>query len=138
MLQVAATGQLVEAAARPEAHQMGQPRKHAASLPLCVQMQLEELAAAAEWSVARCVARAFLVAAFAQNTRLNDALNARVWLNESDPQVIRGRTAVRSKDGLPLELVAPAEGWRTTPRRARKTTLSTGRPESSRRIFAST
>ena len=47
------------------------------------EMQLETLAAATEWSVVRCVARAFLVAAFAQNTRLNDALNARVWCNKS-------------------------------------------------------
>ena len=123
-LPVDADSFLVEAAARPEAHQLGQPRTHAASLPLCVQMQLEALAAAADWSVARCVARAFLVAAFAQNTRLNDALNARIWCNESDPTVIRGRTAVRSKDGLPLDLFAPAEGylgpWEWWPAHARE------------------
>ena len=49
--------------------------------------------------------------AFAHNTRVNDALNAKLFADESG-QVIRGQTTVRSKDGLPLNLYAPAEGAR--------------------------
>ena len=110
-LRVAAEGQLAAAAAQPDSLGAAQPRRHAASLPLCIQMQLEHVAAGPEPSVARTVARAFLVAAFAHNTRLNDALNAKLWADESDLHVIRGRTTVRSKDGLPLNLFAPAEGY---------------------------
>jgi hypothetical protein len=109
-LPVAAEGQLARAAAEPDAQPAAQPRRHAASLPLCIQMQLEHVAADATWSVARVVARCFLAAAFAHNTRVNDALNAKLFADESG-QVIRGQTTVRSKDGLPLNLYAPAEGY---------------------------
>ena len=111
-LDVDAEDELVEEAARPEDSSVGaQPRNHAASMPLCIQLQLEVLADSPSESVPRFVARSFLVAAFAHNTRINDALAAEVWANESAPWVIRGRTTVRSKDGLPLELHAPAEGY---------------------------
>ena len=49
-----------------------------------------------------------LLACLAHGVRANDALNATLWL-EGD--VIVGRTTVRSKDGLPLGLFAPAHGW---------------------------
>ena len=46
------------------------------------------------------------------HVRLNDALNAIIFPDEDEPsKVIRGKTKTRSKDGLPLELYAPAEGW---------------------------
>ena len=111
-LDVDAEDELVEDAARPEdAGQDARPRSHAASLPLCVQLQLETLADGPAESVPRFMARSFLVSAFAHNTRINDALAARVWADESSPWVIKGRTTVRSKDGLPLDLFAPAEGY---------------------------
>ena len=111
-LDIDAEDELVEEVARPEdTGQQARPRSHAASLPLCVQLQLETLANGPAESVPRFLARSFIVSAFAHNTRINDALSAQVWADESSPWVIRGRTTVRSKDGLPLELFAPAEGY---------------------------
>ena len=80
---------LVEEAARPEDSGVGaQPRNHAASMPLCIQLQLETLAAAAEWSVSRTFARALLVACVIHHIRLNDALNATMLVDESKPDLI--------------------------------------------------
>jgi hypothetical protein len=111
-LDIDAEDELVEEVARPQdSGQQACPRSHAASLPLCVQLQLETLANGPAESVPRFLARSFIVSAFAHNTRINDALSAQVWADESSPWVIRGRTTVRSKDGLPLELFAPAEGY---------------------------
>ena len=62
--------------------------------------------------MARVVARCFLLATFVHNTRLNDALNTELRIDELEPEaVVRGTTHDPSKDGLPLELYAPAEGW---------------------------
>lgn len=97
-----------------EVRQTALPRapKHAASMPLCIQLQLETLAAAMQWSVARVLARCFLTGCFAHHTRLNDTLNAVLQADGEDPAgVIFGATTTRSKDGLPLFLYAPAEGW---------------------------
>ena len=111
-LDVDAEDDLVEDAARPEDMGAGaRPRNHAASMPLCIQLQLEVVADGPCESAPRFVARSFLVAAFAHNTRINDALAAHVWAKASAPWVIYGRTTVRSKDGLPLELHAPADGY---------------------------
>lgn len=54
------------------------------------------------------VARSFLVSCFEHNARMNDALNATFWVEEG---IIVGRTPGQSKDGLPLELFAPGDGW---------------------------
>ena len=81
---------------------------HASSLPLGVQCQFEHVAAQSTWSVIRTFARATLITSLAHGLRFNDALNAVVWI-EGD--VLVGRTTVRSKDGLPLGLFAPAEGF---------------------------
>ena len=64
---IAAEGQLAEAAAQCDQYSFSdaQPRRHTASLSLSVQMQLEYVAGDAKPSVARTVARCFLVAAFA-------------------------------------------------------------------------
>ena len=74
----------LEAAADPEGlvgdHLVAAPARTAASMPLCMQLQLETLAAAAEWSVARVCARAFLTTAVRHSIRLNDALDAKVFL----------------------------------------------------------
>ena len=110
-LPVDADNLLVEAAATPMCmggEPGGRAVHHAASLPLGVQCQLEHLAAAPRWSVTRAIARAVLITAMAHGLRLNDALNASVWL-EGD--VLVGCTTVRSKDGLPLGLFAPASGF---------------------------
>ena len=110
-LPVDADNLLVEAAATPMCmggEPGGRAVHHAASLPLGVQCQLEHLAAAPRWSVARALARALLITAMAHGLRLNDALSASVWL-EGD--VLVGCTTVRSKDGLPLGLFAPASGF---------------------------
>ena len=111
-LPIEADTDLAEAAAEwDNPLQQATPRRHAASLPLVIQMQCEHVASYGTNAVGRAVARAFLVAAFAHNTRVNDALNATLWSIESDPMVVRGITTVRSKDGLPLYLYAPAEGY---------------------------
>ena len=83
------------------------PRRHAGSLPLGVQCQLEHLASQPQESVAGSLARSFLISCLAHHVRMNDALNSTIWIEDG---VIIGRTSVRSKDGLPLELFAPAEG----------------------------
>ena len=57
------------------------------------------------------MARAFLVSCFLHHTRLNDALGTTLWIDEESPEgVVRG-AVVQTKDGLPLQLYAPAEGW---------------------------
>lgn len=111
-LSIDADCSLVRAQTTPPLRALPRPRKHAASLPLCIQLQLETLADSPDVSVARTLARSLLVACLAQNARLNDALNSVMYADESDPAgVITGVTATRSKDGLPLFLYAPAEGW---------------------------
>jgi hypothetical protein len=112
-LPVAADDPLVEAAARMQLDEttIGDraPMAQAASLPLGFQLQLETLAADPVESPVRFSARGLLVTACAHGVRANDALNARVWLEPDG--TLGGRTHVRSKDGLPLSLHAPAEGW---------------------------
>ena len=110
-LPVDANGRLVESVAEApagaaDAPAGGNPVKHAASLPLGVQCQFEHEAAVP--STARRFARCFLVACLVHGVRANDALNANLWLEDG---IIVGRTTVRSKDGLPLGLFAPGEGW---------------------------
>ena len=112
-LPIEAKSDVVEAAAEPPQLTNGVRRavKQSASAPPCVQLHLEELARAREWSVARVMARELLVKCVVQHVRLNDALNAQTWQCVQDATVIRGKTTTRSKDGLALELYAPAEGW---------------------------
>lgn len=111
-LPIVVKGALVELAAAPPADVVPRPRRHAGSLPLQVQLQFETIAASARWSVARTMARALLTACVVHHVRLNDALNAVLWPDEAAPNgVIRGRTQTGSKDGLPLDLFAPAKGW---------------------------
>ena len=98
---------LVRAVAAPTAL-IPASRRHAGSLPLVIQLQLEHLAMSPARSVCRSLARSFLISTFIHHIRMNDALNARIWL-EGD--VILGITSVRSKDGIPMELFAPSEGW---------------------------
>ena len=46
------------------------------------------------------------------SSRLNDSLNCVLFADEYDPSgVMRGSTSVASKDGLPLQMYAPATGW---------------------------
>ena len=111
-LQVEAAYDVVDAAAQDfVSTDVARPRKHAGSMPPCIQMQLETLADRPDASVARTMSRALLVACIAHNIRLNDALNAELWVDAKDARVIAGRTTVRSKHGVPLELFAPAEGY---------------------------
>ncbi|KAL3896409.1 MAG: hypothetical protein SGPRY_013280, partial [Prymnesium sp.] len=98
---------VVKAVAAPTALVFASCR-HAGSLPLVIQLQLEHLASSPARSVCRSIARSFLISSFIHLIRMNDALNARIWL-EGD--VIIGITSVRSKDGVPMELFAPSEGW---------------------------
>ena len=111
-LPIEADDPLVDAAARFDAgggDSSGTEISQAGSLPLGVQCQLEWLASRPEWSVARVTARSFLCGPFANACRLNDGLNARLWLGADGS--IEGTTTVRSKDGVPLRLHAPAEGF---------------------------
>ena len=112
-LPIEAKADVVMAAAEPPPAPMGARRavRQSASAPPCIQLHLEVLAASAEWSVARAQARELLTKSIVQNVRLNDALNAQTWADASDAAVILGRTTTRSKDGMALDLFAPAEGW---------------------------
>ena len=107
---------LVEAAAEPSVEdklRMAEsPASQAGSMPLKLQRQLEELASAATWSVARTLARAFLTACVIHHIRLNDALNACLIADEVDPElVVRGHTILKSKKPKRVELYAPAHGF---------------------------
>ena len=112
-LPIEAKADVVMAAAEPPPAPMGARRavRQSASAPPCIQLHLEVLAASAEWSVARAQARELLTKSIVQNVRLNDALNAQTWADASDSAAILGRTTTRSKDGMALDLFAPAEGW---------------------------
>jgi hypothetical protein len=80
-------------------------------MPIKAQLQHETLASAETWTVQRTIARAFLISVIVHHTRLNDGLGTVMWVDDVSPDgVIRGRVS-RAKDGLPLELYAPAEGW---------------------------
>ena len=107
-----ASGLLVEAAAEPEEGETPNAVRHAGSLPIAVQCAFEEVAASPKWSVSRTLARSFLCSVFAHHIRMNDALNCELFPDERDPAgVVRGRTRVRSKRSLPIQLYAPAEGF---------------------------
>ena len=81
-------------------------------VPLQMQLQLETLSAAPEWTVTRTMARALLLACVVHHVRLNDALNAQLFADERDPTgVVRGRTILKGRKPKPVELYAPAEGW---------------------------
>lgn len=115
-LPVVADGPLAEAAAamtRPEAVADAlQPRRQAGSMPLKMQLQLETLAAAATGSVARTLARAFLLACVIHHVRLNDALSAVLFADDRDPTgVVRGTAVLKGKKPKPVALYAPARGW---------------------------
>ena len=92
---------------------MPAPTRHAASLRLAIQCQLETLAAASEWSVARTFSRALLVSCFVHHIRLNDALNAVIEPDRFEPdRIIYGRAKLKArKKTRAIELFAPAEGW---------------------------
>jgi len=103
---------LVEAAAaHPDlaGADLVRPVRHAASMPLGVQCQIETVAASLECTVMRTLARCVLVSSLVHHVRLNDALNAKLCVG--DGGTICGVTTVRSKHGVPLQLFAPAEGW---------------------------
>jgi hypothetical protein len=109
---------LVEAAAEPPPEMRAKLEqmvpKQAASLPLCVQLQLETLAARPTWSVVRTTARALLTACVVHHIRLNDALNAVLLVDERQPDnVCRARAVLKAgkKAAKPIELYAPAAGW---------------------------
>ena len=112
-LPIEAKSDVVLAAAEPPMAPMGARRsvKQSASAPPCIQLHLEELASETEWSVQRSQARELLTKSTVQHVRLNDALNAQTWVDAADAAVILGRTTTRSKDGMALDMFAPAEGW---------------------------
>ena len=111
-LPITAEGAVIEANARTVGPRVAVVKRVAGSLPIGVQCQVEHLAACAEPSALRLLARCFLLAAFTHNVRLNDALNAKIWPDEREPSsVVRGSTQVASKDAMVLDLFAPARGW---------------------------
>ena len=112
-LPIEARSDVVEAAAGPPPAPMGARRavKQPASVPPCIHLHLEVLASAAAWSVTRTQARELLTKSTVQHVRLNEALNAQTWVDASNASVILGRSTARSKDGMALDLFAPAEGW---------------------------
>ena len=116
-LPIQASGPNVEAAAEPDQVTAVAaalvPTRQAGSLPLKFQVQLETLAKAPDWSVARVAARCFLASCFVHHIRLNDALNGVLILDEKSPSlVIRGRAVLKARRPAKMvELYAPAEGW---------------------------
>ena len=111
-LPIEAAGLLVEAAAEPEEGETPNPVRHAGSMAIAVQCAFEAVSSEAKWSVRRTLARSFLCSALIHNIRMNDALNCELFPDEKDPAGgVRGRTRVRSKRSLPLQLYAPAEGY---------------------------
>ena len=112
-LPIEARSNVAEAAAEPPPAPMGARRavKQSASAPPCIQLHLEALVSVAEWSVTRTQARELLTKSTVQHVHLNDALNAQTWVDASDTTVILGCTTTRSKDGMALDLFAPADGW---------------------------
>ena len=113
LLPIDTSSMLVEAAAAPPPTADGSRRsvKQSASAPACVQLHFETLARLPRWSPLRVFVREVLCKAIVQHTRLNDALNAVTWADPRHPMVIFGRTTTRSKDGMALDLFAPAKGW---------------------------
>ena len=111
-LPIEASGLLVEAAAEPEEGETPNSVRHAGSMALAVQCAFEAVSSEKKWSVKRTLARSFLCSALLHNIRMNDALNCELFPDEKDPAgVVRGRTRVRSKKSLPIQLYAPAEGY---------------------------
>ena len=107
---------LIVAAAIPRGPRVVMPKRHAGSFPIGVRCQLEHLAGSLEWEgvgVVWPLSRAFLLSSLVHDIRLNDALNAKLRPDERDPEgVVRGSTVLTaSKDGMPLQLYAYAEGW---------------------------
>lgn len=112
-LPIEASHPAVQAAAVPaEAPTIeGSRRTHASSVPLCLYLQLETLAAAPDASIVRFMARCFVSTVGIHHIRLNDALNTKLFPDEKEPEkVARGTTLVPSKDALPIELYAPMRG----------------------------
>lgn len=110
-LPIEADGFLVEAAARPLGPRVARPRSHAGSFPIGVYCQMEHVASGPP-SAMRTIARSLVMTAASHCVRLNDSLNCRLFADELDPAgVLRGVTSVASKDGLPLQMYAPACGW---------------------------
>ena len=112
-LAIDASGALVEEAVEPPAGSGDRPTTHAGSLPIAVQCAFEVVAAEAQWSVRRTIARAFLTTVFAHHIRFADALMARLWPDEVDPaRVIRGAAKGKgARRALPIQLYAAAEGF---------------------------
>jgi hypothetical protein len=105
---------IVTATAAPVGPRVSRARKQSGSLPIPVYCQFETVAAwpDGKGDTLRTLARAILAASLTNAIRLNDALNAVLFADERTPAtVIRGSTSVASKDGLPLQLYAPAEGF---------------------------
>jgi hypothetical protein len=85
--------------------------RRAGSLPIKLKCQLECLAKASEWSVARFYARSFLAYGLDVGMRVAEGVRITPFPDEEDPRgVIRARVA-ETKQGLPLELYAPASGF---------------------------
>ena len=110
-LPIDAKGLLVEAASQQTGPRVARPRSHAGSFPIGVYCQVEHVASGPP-SAMRTIARSIVMTAANHCVRLNDSLNAKLFADAFDPSgVMRGTTAVASKDGLPLEMYAPACGW---------------------------
>jgi hypothetical protein len=108
-------------AAAPKAKSIPGKRKKAGTLPLAAKCQLEAFASDPHTYLAdlspeaRAVttfyARSFLAAGIDQSVRIAEGVRVELWPDEAEPdQVMRGH-AYMGKDGSPIDIFAPAEGF---------------------------
>jgi hypothetical protein len=107
-------------AAAPKAKAVGKKKK-AGVLPIAAKCQLEAIArdplthlAHLTWEARAVVtfyARSFLAAGIDQSVRIAEGVRVELWPDETEPShVMRGHAYI-GKDGSPIDLYAPAEGF---------------------------
>ena len=107
-------------AAAPKAKAVGKKKK-AGVLPIAAKCQLEAIAQdplthlAHLTMEARAVvtfyARSFLSAGVDQSVRIAEGVRVELWPDETEPQHVMRGHAYMGKDGSPIDLYAPAEGF---------------------------
>jgi len=115
-----ATAKATGAQHAPKAKAVGKKKK-AGVLPIAAKCQLEAIArdplthlAHLTWEARAVVtfyARSFLAAGIDQSVRIAEGVRVELWPDETEPShVMRGHAYI-GKDGSPIDLYAPAEGF---------------------------
>ena len=111
---------VLQAAAPKAKRAAGKPTK-AGVLPLAAKCQLEALAAEPHVHLAHLTpearavvcfyARSFLAAGLDQSVRIAEGVRVELWPDDGDPHGVMRGHAYMGKDGAPIDLYAPAEGF---------------------------